>query len=507
MRKLVTTGLSIALAGTLLTGCMKMDGNITVNSDGSCMFSTEINIEKDAMLAAYTKLLNEEGGSDSFTKDQVAVMLESYGIKLVKIDNKEYYKVSSGMAGQTQDKKFDSITGYYKSLAGISYQTEDNVLSLSETSATIRQPANSNAIEKLIAGNIQDNIANMLKGNKLHGDKVVPWDDEDNDEYIDDEDSVSNSSDINAVLNILQDKEVMAGLKTATITYKVTFPSKIKERSSNVILSNDDKTMSVTLPLITDKNYNEYALCENDIAAEGALNGVFYNKSVLVTIPDGANATLNGKEVTNNTVICDKTGTYNFKLSDTGKTTETLCFMVDTSAPVVARQKNPNKAEFGNLYSGNQALLNNGYIAVYDIEGGVSDITVDSNSVIKDATVNMNVNVDKDSLVGQYYIYSLNTHDFEEGSHAIKVSDMSGNTSEEEFIIDRTKPSVKGVKNGKTYKKAVKIKVSDKNGIKSATLNGKAFKSGSKTSKNGTYILKATDNAGNVKTVKFKIQK
>ena len=30
MRKLVTTGLSIALAGTLLTGCMKMDGNIEI---------------------------------------------------------------------------------------------------------------------------------------------------------------------------------------------------------------------------------------------------------------------------------------------------------------------------------------------------------------------------------------------------------------------------------------------------------------------------------------------
>ncbi|MFG6393538.1 MAG: hypothetical protein K1W24_05035 [Lachnospiraceae bacterium] len=507
MRKLVTTGLSIALAGTLFTGCMKMDGNITVNNDGSCIFSTEINIEKDAMLSAYTKLLNEDGGGDGFTKDQVAVMLESYGVKLVKIDNKEYYKVPSDIAGQSQNKKFDSIAGYYKSLAGISYQTENNVLSLSETSVTIRQPANSNAVEKLFSGNIQDNIANMLKGNKLRKDTVVPWDDEDNDEYIDDDDTVNNNDDVNAILNLFQDKEVMAGLKTATITYKVKFASRIKERSSNVTLSDNDQTMSVTLPLITDKNYNEYAICENDIAAEGALNGVFYNKAVTVTIPGGVQATLNGNAVTDNTVICDKTGTYNFKLPDGKKTTETLCFMVDTSAPVVARQKNRDKAEFSNLYNGNEALLNNGYIAVYDVEGGVSDITVDSISVINDATVNINSNADKESLVSQYYIYSLDTHNFDEGSHAIKVSDMLGNTSEEEFIIDRTKPSVKGVKNGKTYKKAVKIKISDKNGIKSATLNGKAFKSGSKTSKNGTYTLKVTDNAGNVKTTRFKIQK
>lgn len=56
-------------------------------------------------------------------------------------------------------------------------------------------------------------------------------------------------------------------------------------------------------------------------------------------------------------------------------------------------------------------------------------------------------------------------------------------------------------------KKAVKIKFSDKNGIKSATLNGKPFRKGSKTSKNGSYILKVTDNAENVKVVKFKIEK
>ena len=159
------------------------------------------------------------------------------------------------------------------------------------------------------------------------------------------------------------------------------------------------------------------------------------------------------------------------------------------------------------MYRGQQALLNRGYIAIYDIEGGVSDIIVDSINVKEEATVNVTSNADKDSFISEYYIYSLDTNNFEEGSHAISVSDMAGNKSEEEFIIDRTKPSIKGIKNGKTYKKAVTIKFSDENGIQSAFLNGRIFRNGSKASKKGTYTLKVTDNAGNVRTAKFKIKK
>lgn len=73
---------------------------------------------------------------------------------------------------------------------------------------------------------------------------------------------------------------------------------------------------------------------------------------------------------------------------------------------------------------------------------------------------------------------------------------------------DRTKPVVSGVKNGKTYNRAVTIKFSDKDsGIKSAKLNGKNIKSGKKVSRNGSYTLVVTDNAGNKTTVKFKIKR
>ena len=77
---------------------------------------------------------------------------------------------------------------------------------------------------------------------------------------------------------------------------------------------------------------------------------------------------------------------------------------------------------------------------------------------------------------------------------------------------DTKKPTVKGVKNNKTYKKSVKFKVSDKSGIKKVTLNKKKIKvskakKGYTVKKNGKYTLKVWDKAGNVRTVKFKIKK
>ena len=74
-------------------------------------------------------------------------------------------------------------------------------------------------------------------------------------------------------------------------------------------------------------------------------------------------------------------------------------------------------------------------------------------------------------------------------------------------VKDETNPVVKGVANGKTYKKAVTIKFSDiDSGIKSAKLNGKSIKSGKKITKSGNYTLVVIDKAGNKVTIKFKVK-
>lgn len=76
--------------------------------------------------------------------------------------------------------------------------------------------------------------------------------------------------------------------------------------------------------------------------------------------------------------------------------------------------------------------------------------------------------------------------------------------------IDKTKPVVTGVKNKGAYNKNVRITYKDNNGgsgIKAAVLNGRRIKSGTLVSKPGKYTLKVTDNAGNINTTTFVIDK
>lgn len=70
---------------------------------------------------------------------------------------------------------------------------------------------------------------------------------------------------------------------------------------------------------------------------------------------------------------------------------------------------------------------------------------------------------------------------------------------------DTKKPTVTGVKNGKKYTKAVKIKFKDASGIKYAKLNKKNIKSGYKVKKSGKYKLTVVDKAGNKRIVKFRV--
>lgn len=74
------------------------------------------------------------------------------------------------------------------------------------------------------------------------------------------------------------------------------------------------------------------------------------------------------------------------------------------------------------------------------------------------------------------------------------------------FYIDKTAPTISGIKNNAVYKSKVNITYKDgQSGIKSAKLNGKSIKSGKVVSKNGTYKVVAADKAGNKKTVSFQI--
>lgn len=91
--------------------------------------------------------------------------------------------------------------------------------------------------------------------------------------------------------------------------------------------------------------------------------------------------------------------------------------------------------------------------------------------------------------------------------------DMKNNNESGEFYAytsdykDKQKPTVKGVKEGSTYKKAVTITFKDNTVIKSATLDGKKIKSGKKVTANGKHKLVVTDVFGNKTVVNFTIKK
>ena len=99
----------------------------------------------------------------------------------------------------------------------------------------------------------------------------------------------------------------------------------------------------------------------------------------------------------------------------------------------------------------------------------------------------------------------------ENGVYTVMAEDTSGSrysSTVKVSGIDNKKPAVAGVKNGRTYKKAVTVRFSDRqSGIKSAKLNGRKISSGKKVSANGTYRLAVADKAGNKAIVKFRIQK
>ncbi|MCI9174111.1 MAG: hypothetical protein HFH49_04065 [Lachnospiraceae bacterium] len=92
-----------------------------------------------------------------------------------------------------------------------------------------------------------------------------------------------------------------------------------------------------------------------------------------------------------------------------------------------------------------------------------------------------------------------------DGVYKVKVKLLAGSTKTVKFTIDRTKPKT-NIK-AKTYSGKVKITFWDKtSGIKKAALNGKRIKNGKVVSKAGNYVLKISDKAGNVRTVKFTVK-
>ena len=97
------------------------------------------------------------------------------------------------------------------------------------------------------------------------------------------------------------------------------------------------------------------------------------------------------------------------------------------------------------------------------------------------------------------------------GQHTLILKAASGEQRTVTFFVDKKKPTIRGVKNKKTYKKAQYFTVYDKDsGVASVKINGKKRKVGEayyELNKKGTYKIVVKDKVGNTTKVKVKIKK
>lgn len=111
---------------------------------------------------------------------------------------------------------------------------------------------------------------------------------------------------------------------------------------------------------------------------------------------------------------------------------------------------------------------------------------------------------------------------FKSGKNVFKVTDLSDNTATYTVYIDTKTPTVKGVKNNKTYKNKATVYIKDNLKLSKITINGKKQTISNKqlvkkgkykgyykytVKKKGTNKIVVTDKAGNKKTITINIMK
>ncbi|WP_026575874.1 Ig-like domain-containing protein [Bacillus sp. UNC438CL73TsuS30] len=228
--------------------------------------------------------------------------------------------------------------------------------------------------------------------------------------------------------------------------------------NAKVVHEDGDYTLVVTDAAGNDTKVR-FTIDQTAPVVEGVEDG-FYNGKVTISFNEGT-ATLNGEEIENGTEVT-KEGTYKLEVTDKAGNVTTVNFRIDLTAPKVT-----GVADKG-LYN--------------------HDVTIEFE---KDTTATLN---GKEITSG----YKVSA----EGTYKLVVKDQAGNEATVNFAIDKTAPKVTGVVNKGLYNHDVTISFSEG----TATLDNKVFKGG-KVSKEGSHTLVVKDEAGNVTSVSFTIDK
>jgi hypothetical protein len=192
----------------------------------------------------------------------------------------------------------------------------------------------------------------------------------------------------------------------------------------------------------------------------GVSHNKVYNKNVTISFKEGK-ATVDRKIVKTKTVVKTE-GKHTVVLTDKAGNKTTVAFTIDKTAPVVS----------GVIH--NKIYNKDVTLSFREGKATLNGKTVRSGTIVR-----------------------------AQGKHTVVITDAVGNKRTIVFGIDKTAPVVSGVSHNGIYNKAVKITFNEG----TATLNGKAVKTGTVVNVDGKYTVVVTDAGGNKRIVVFTIDK
>ncbi|WP_179088323.1 S-layer homology domain-containing protein [Paenibacillus odorifer] len=257
----------------------------------------------------------------------------------------------------------------------------------------------------------------------------------------------------------------------------------------------------------------------------GVMEGGIYI-SVVPSFNEGT-AQLNGTAYTSGTKI-DQDGVYTLVVTDAAGNVTMVKFIIDRTAPTVTG------VVYGVSYNTDRTITFNEGTATLNGDPFASGETVSAEGnytlIVTDAvgnvtTVSFTIHKTGPTVTGVVYGSSYNTDRMitfntgiatlngdpfasgsevsAEGDYTLIVTDAMGNVTTIAFTIDKTVPIISGVTDGSIYNTNQSITFNEG----TATLNGDPFASGATIFAEGDYTLVVTDEAGNVTTANFTIDR
>ncbi|KGR77595.1 Ig-like domain repeat protein, partial [Ureibacillus manganicus] len=206
----------------------------------------------------------------------------------------------------------------------------------------------------------------------------------------------------------------------------------------------------------------------------GLDNGEIRNSQFIPTFNEGTGRiSKNGgafESYTSGTVV-DQEGQYTLEVKDEAGNVKIVRFTIDKTAPIIT------EVEDGKHYQSAAPVFNEG-TAILTIDGGTGEKYVSGTRLI------------------------------ENGLYMLEVTDAAGNKSSVQFTVDNIPPVISGLDNGEIRNSQFIPTFNEGTGrISKNDSEFDSFLSGTPVVEDGKYTLEVTDEAGNVTTFKFTIDK